>query len=404
MEVSAVDDALKQDAAQIQDESTVCQTPSEEVVPQSPASLKHWCSLPNLMDTSLQGSLTLESKDLTQSCNVASRYSRLGYLKSGSQTLPSSPAKFQTPKHKLLTSEDAKRKHSGINKLSPSMLEIDYSVHSDTPPSATEHKTFLAQKPSKDWKSIPLKHLSKGAIIKKQSRTKEDSVSKVAVKRGALNCKDNSSGSSDTLNAETIKASDETQLSTVKDKSQLDRPNVRPSDLKLSVRSWDKIDGTSTEEHPSTSTGSSKGKLGKQRQRKTIIVGSAPEYAGEWIRDEHVTPRNGHYKLQKKSFIESGGGSVLPMATGFFPRPLEGQSLTSFLSSGQFSRPSAELDRENAHFSISETMIAVIEQVYSIYKLYYNHRPCGNESTKVRIKQNKGKESENSYQKLQRLQ
>jgi hypothetical protein len=41
----------------------------------------------------------------------------------------------------------------------------------------------------------------------------------------------------------------------------------------------------------------------------------------------------------------------------------------SFLSSGQFSRPSAELDREKAHFSISEAMIAAIEQV-SINTLY----------------------------------
>lgn len=51
------------------------------------------------------------------------------------------------------------------------------------------------------------------------------------------------------------------------------------------------------------------------------------------------------------------------MATGYFPRPKEGQSLTSFLSSAQFARGNAELDRENAHFSISEAMIAAIEQV-----------------------------------------
>ena len=39
-----------------------------------------------------------------------------------------------------------------------------------------------------------------------------------------------------------------------------------------------------------------------------------------------------------------------------------------------------------------------------ILKISYINIPRGNESTKVRIKQNKGKESENSYQKLQRLQ
>jgi len=68
-------------------------------------------------------------------------------------------------------------------------------------------------------------------------------------------------------------------------------------------------------------------------------------------------------RTPRKSFIEDGGISVQPMATGFFPRPLQGQSLTEFLSSGQFSRANAELDRENAHFSISEAIISAIEQV-----------------------------------------
>lgn len=66
-----------------------------------------------------------------------------------------------------------------------------------------------------------------------------------------------------------------------------------------------------------------------------------------------------------KSFMEDGGSNVQPMSTGYFPRPAEGQSLFSFLSSGQFSRANAELDRENAHFNISEAMIAAIEQVKS---------------------------------------
>uniref|UniRef100_A0A1B6MUK7 RUN domain-containing protein n=1 Tax=Graphocephala atropunctata TaxID=36148 RepID=A0A1B6MUK7_9HEMI len=66
---------------------------------------------------------------------------------------------------------------------------------------------------------------------------------------------------------------------------------------------------------------------------------------------------------RKKSFMESGGKSVQPMSTGFFPRPAQGQSLASFLSSGQFAGATAELDRENAHFAISEAMIAAIEQV-----------------------------------------
>lgn len=45
-----------------------------------------------------------------------------------------------------------------------------------------------------------------------------------------------------------------------------------------------------------------------------------------------------------------------------FPHPHQGQSLFSFLSSNEFNI-SAELDRENAHFSISEALIAVIERM-----------------------------------------
>lgn len=82
---------------------------------------------------------------------------------------------------------------------------------------------------------------------------------------------------------------------------------------------------------------------------------------------------------KKKSFIEDNGNIVLPMSIGFFPRPSPGQSLISFLSSGVFTHATAELDRENAHFSISEAMIATIEQVrillrrikYFVFNEYY---------------------------------
>lgn len=51
------------------------------------------------------------------------------------------------------------------------------------------------------------------------------------------------------------------------------------------------------------------------------------------------------------------------MATGYFPKPTKGQSLLSFLTSSQFARANAELDRENAHFSISEAIISAMEQI-----------------------------------------
>ncbi|XP_065172084.1 run domain Beclin-1-interacting and cysteine-rich domain-containing protein [Atheta coriaria] len=73
--------------------------------------------------------------------------------------------------------------------------------------------------------------------------------------------------------------------------------------------------------------------------------------------------------LPKKTFIEDGGLSVMPMATGYFPKPTKGQSLTSFLISSEQSRGNAELDRENAHFSICEAVIAAFEQIKSSKEL-----------------------------------
>jgi len=93
-----------------------------------------------------------------------------------------------------------------------------------------------------------------------------------------------------------------------------------------------------------------------------IPMGSAPEFLNSSWSLEIEGQKD--IRTPRKSFMEDGGSSVQPMATGYFPRPVEGQSLTSFLSSAQFSRAhDAELDRENAHFSICEAMIAAIEQV-----------------------------------------
>lgn len=61
-----------------------------------------------------------------------------------------------------------------------------------------------------------------------------------------------------------------------------------------------------------------------------------------------------------ESFLESGG-MVLPPAIGHFPRPQEGQTLTSFLSSLSDNLP--DLDRENAHFNVSEALISAFERI-----------------------------------------
>lgn len=71
-----------------------------------------------------------------------------------------------------------------------------------------------------------------------------------------------------------------------------------------------------------------------------------------------------------KSFIEDGGMSILPMSTGqkYFPKPIKGQSLTSYLTSTKLARSNAELDRENAHFSVSEAIISAMEKLKCQYR------------------------------------
>lgn len=346
--------------------------------------LRPWSSLPELRDPN--SASETRSRNVTTgvprfhrtSSSVPGRSSQLRQLRSGSLTLASSPAVFvlnsdQIPHSKHCSPESLKGKDSGgltteqCSELSPSILRVDYSfeVHLDTPPGMTEQQASVIQKFNKDWRHTPLINSSKSAI-KGSSKLKEDAGTKTNQKWSTSNFTnvETSSDSSDTLNLETNKSSDESQPSVMMAGPGLDRPCVRPSDLKLSVRSWDETDGcyTATQDLSSAVIGKKK-QDEKPTKRRTIIIGSAPEHIGQWLSDDTVGLRSDHWKLQKKSFIESGGGSVLPMAIGFFPRPIEGQSLMSFLSSGQFSRPSAELDRENAHFSISEAMIAAIEQV-----------------------------------------
>ncbi|XP_054706694.1 run domain Beclin-1-interacting and cysteine-rich domain-containing protein-like [Uloborus diversus] len=64
--------------------------------------------------------------------------------------------------------------------------------------------------------------------------------------------------------------------------------------------------------------------------------------------------------IKRKSIFE--GHQITVPTECFFPRPQQGQSITSFLSSNDFNI-SAELDRENAHFCISEALISAIEHM-----------------------------------------
>uniref|UniRef100_A0A146LY27 Run domain Beclin-1 interacting and cystein-rich containing protein n=1 Tax=Lygus hesperus TaxID=30085 RepID=A0A146LY27_LYGHE len=109
----------------------------------------------------------------------------------------------------------------------------------------------------------------------------------------------------------------------------------------------------------------------------TVVKGKRKEKqlkrtAGSTSSGESVETVRGTYsrsirveRRKRQTFMDDGGSSIRPMSTGaYLPRPADGQSLTSFLSSSLHTeRSTAELDRENAHFSVSEAIIAAIEQV-----------------------------------------
>ncbi|XP_068585489.1 run domain Beclin-1-interacting and cysteine-rich domain-containing protein isoform X2 [Cebidichthys violaceus] len=59
-------------------------------------------------------------------------------------------------------------------------------------------------------------------------------------------------------------------------------------------------------------------------------------------------------------YMESHGSQHNSVADGMFRKPSEGQSLISYLSEQDFGS-CADLEKENAHFSISESLIAAIE-------------------------------------------
>lgn len=107
--------------------------------------------------------------------------------------------------------------------------------------------------------------------------------------------------------------------------------------------------------------------LSKTTSKLSLLSNSAPGFL--------FTPKSGEVirnRTKVKTFIEDGGSSIAPMASGFFPKPQPGESLLSFLKSSKSIRTNAELDRENAHFSFSEAMIAAVEQLkYNRIQVFY---------------------------------
>ncbi|XP_033820717.1 run domain Beclin-1-interacting and cysteine-rich domain-containing protein isoform X2 [Periophthalmus magnuspinnatus] len=71
-------------------------------------------------------------------------------------------------------------------------------------------------------------------------------------------------------------------------------------------------------------------------------------------------PQSSDSSTPNSLYMESDGSQSRSVSDGMFRKPSEGQSLISYLSEQDFGS-CADLEKENAHFSISESLIAAIE-------------------------------------------
>lgn len=104
--------------------------------------------------------------------------------------------------------------------------------------------------------------------------------------------------------------------------------------------------------------------------RLPFLISEESEYDKDSESDDSKTLVQVNATLEsncKQSLIENSS-----MSLGSFPKPTPGQSIMSFLTSGAFSQMTTELERENAHFNISEAMIAAFEQVEYVCCFFIN--------------------------------
>ncbi|XP_062962249.1 run domain Beclin-1-interacting and cysteine-rich domain-containing protein isoform X1 [Cynocephalus volans] len=95
----------------------------------------------------------------------------------------------------------------------------------------------------------------------------------------------------------------------------------------------------------------------------TSIASRAPESCNDKLKLRGSLPYSGQsseVSTPSSLYMEYEGSQYLCSGEGMFRRPSEGQSLISYLSEQDFGS-CADLEKENAHFSISESLIAAIE-------------------------------------------
>ncbi|EMP37635.1 Run domain Beclin-1 interacting and cystein-rich containing protein [Chelonia mydas] len=118
-----------------------------------------------------------------------------------------------------------------------------------------------------------------------------------------------------------------------------------------------------SEGQTSTPQGILKRSHARSHSDTNVASGKTPESQGDTSRVMgHVSGSTQSSEVSTPSslYMEYDAGQYLSSGEGMFRRPSEGQSLISYLSEQDFGS-CADLEKENAHFSISESLIAAIE-------------------------------------------
>ncbi|KAM9126682.1 run domain Beclin-1-interacting and cysteine-rich domain-containing protein isoform 1-T1 [Pangshura tecta] len=118
-----------------------------------------------------------------------------------------------------------------------------------------------------------------------------------------------------------------------------------------------------SEGQTSTPQGIVKRSHARSHSDTNVASGKTPESQGDALRvPGHVSGSTQSSEVSTPSslYMEYDAGQYLSSGEGMFRRPSEGQSLISYLSEQDFGS-CADLEKENAHFSISESLIAAIE-------------------------------------------
>ncbi|XP_027630010.1 run domain Beclin-1-interacting and cysteine-rich domain-containing protein isoform X7 [Tupaia chinensis] len=113
--------------------------------------------------------------------------------------------------------------------------------------------------------------------------------------------------------------------------------------------------------HSDTSI-ASKGAPGAPRSITIIVEDPIAESCNDKskLRGPLSSGQSSEVSTPSSLYVEHEGSQYLCSGEGMFRRPSEGQSLISYLSEQDFGS-CADLEKENAHFSISESLIAAIE-------------------------------------------